>query len=143
LLDRNLLEFLFALPRDQLVRPGERRSLMRRSLRGIVPDELLNRKRKAYISRAHIRVAEEEYRRLLAGEGMVAAEMGILNRDAFLHLLDAARRGEEAPAIPLLRALALEQWLRDLTKYRDPAGAAEGETYFPAPAQFHPSPAGL
>src|SRR4029077_4900258 len=36
-LDRDLLEFLFAVPRDQLVRPGQRRSLMRRALSGVVP----------------------------------------------------------------------------------------------------------
>ena len=39
-LDRDLLEFLFAIPREQLVRPGERRSLMRRALKGIVPEEV-------------------------------------------------------------------------------------------------------
>ena len=48
-LDRGLLEFVSAIPPEQLVRPGQRRSLMRRALIGIVPDELLNRKRKAYM----------------------------------------------------------------------------------------------
>ena len=43
-LDRDLLEFVSAIPREQLVRPGQRRSLMRRALIDIVPDELLNRK---------------------------------------------------------------------------------------------------
>src|SRR5580698_2962803 len=51
-LDRDLLEFLYALPREQLVRPGQRRSLMRRALAGIVPDKVLNRKRKAFVSRS-------------------------------------------------------------------------------------------
>ena len=37
-LDRDLLEFLFAIPREQLVRPHQRRSLMRRALAGIVPE---------------------------------------------------------------------------------------------------------
>ena len=37
-LDRALLEFMYAIPREQLVRPGQRRSLMRRALVGIVPD---------------------------------------------------------------------------------------------------------
>ena len=36
-LDRGLLEFMFAIPREQLVRPTQRRSLMRRALVGIVP----------------------------------------------------------------------------------------------------------
>jgi len=42
----------YAVPRDQLVRPGQRRSLMRRALNGIVPDQLLNRKRKAFVVRS-------------------------------------------------------------------------------------------
>src|SRR4030095_8548067 len=51
-LDRCLLEFLFAIPRDQLLRPGHRRSLMRRAMRVVVPDEIITRKRKAFVSRA-------------------------------------------------------------------------------------------
>ena len=51
-LDRSLLEFMFAIPREQLVRPTQRRSLMRRALVGIVPDEILNRKRKAFVARS-------------------------------------------------------------------------------------------
>ena len=31
-LDQNLIEFILSIPADQLLRPGERRSLMRRSL---------------------------------------------------------------------------------------------------------------
>src|SRR5207237_5218923 len=50
-LDRDLLEFLFAIPREQLVRPHQRRSLMRRALAGIVPEEILNRKTKGFVSR--------------------------------------------------------------------------------------------
>ena len=51
-LDRSLLEFMFAIPREQLVRPTQRRSLMRRALVGIVPDEILNRKTKAFVARS-------------------------------------------------------------------------------------------
>ena len=50
-LDRDFLEFLYAVPREQLLRPGQRRSLMRRALVGVVPEEILNRKRKAYVTR--------------------------------------------------------------------------------------------
>lgn len=50
-LDRDLVEFLFSIPRGRLVRPGRRRSLMRRALRSIVPAEILERRRKAYVIR--------------------------------------------------------------------------------------------
>ena len=48
-LDRNFLEFMFAIPREQIVRLGQRRSLMKRALAGIVPIELLNRRRKTFV----------------------------------------------------------------------------------------------
>lgn len=44
--DRDLVQFLFAIPGDQVLRPHQRRSLMRRSLQGIVPDIVLSRKTK-------------------------------------------------------------------------------------------------
>src|SRR5207253_8976270 len=45
----DLLEFVYAIPREKIVRVGMRRALMRRALVGIVPDELLNRKRKFFV----------------------------------------------------------------------------------------------
>ncbi len=45
-LDQNLIEFILSIPASQLLRPGERRSLMRRSLAGLVPHEILSRKTK-------------------------------------------------------------------------------------------------
>jgi asparagine synthase (glutamine-hydrolysing) len=47
-LDRDLVDFLFRLPRERMVRPGRRRSLMRRALSGIVPPEILERRRKGF-----------------------------------------------------------------------------------------------
>src|SRR6185437_111277 len=40
-LDQSLVEFVLAIPQSQLLRPGERRSLMRRALANIVPSEIL------------------------------------------------------------------------------------------------------
>jgi asparagine synthase (glutamine-hydrolysing) len=53
-LDRELVEFLHRVPREKLVRPGRRRALMRRALTGILPTEVLERKRKAHVSRGPI-----------------------------------------------------------------------------------------
>ncbi len=44
--DRDLVQFLFSTPGDQQLRPHQRRSLMRRALKGIVPDIVLSRKTK-------------------------------------------------------------------------------------------------
>jgi asparagine synthase (glutamine-hydrolysing) len=53
-LDQDLVNFLFRIPREQLVRPGRRRSLMRRALGNIVPVEILERRRKAFLIRGPI-----------------------------------------------------------------------------------------
>jgi asparagine synthase (glutamine-hydrolysing) len=113
-LDRDLLEFLFAIPREQLVRPGQRRSLMRRALVGIVPGEVLDRRRKAFVVRGPIhRIANHRSEILEFSRKSMMAALGIVDEDKFLRTLDAVRAGYEVAIIPLLRAFALEQWLRN------------------------------
>ena len=46
-LDQDLVEFLMSVPASQLLRPGERRSLMRRALVNILPAEVAQRRGKA------------------------------------------------------------------------------------------------
>jgi asparagine synthase (glutamine-hydrolysing) len=114
-LDRDLLEFLYAVPREQLVRPGQRRSLMRRALVGIVPDEILGRKRKAFLARAPLNLIPREW--------PVSAETaGILDPRSFSEALRNARCGQRSRVVPLLRALAVESWLRNLTRHGILAG---------------------
>ena len=59
-LDRHLSEFVCAIPRNQIIRPCARRSLMRRALTGIVPAEVLERRRKAYLSPENSRFYKHE-----------------------------------------------------------------------------------
>ena len=114
-LDRDLLEYLFSIPREQLVRPGQRRSLMRRALKGIVPAEILERKRKAYVTRTPLRMAEAQYEALSrAGRRMISETSGYADTAAFVEALNAARQGRNVPIMPLLRTIALEQWLEAL-----------------------------
>jgi len=115
-LDRGLLEFIYAVPREQLVRPGQRRSMMRRALVGIVPDELLKRKRKAYIARgplADILADWTHYADLT--RHMVSSSMGIVDAKNFLQSLQKARQGKEVPMITLMRTLGVERWLQRLS----------------------------
>ncbi len=112
-LDRDLLEFLFAIPREQLVRPGERRSLMRRALAGIVPDEILHRRRKAYMARTPLAAISQDWESFAAlSTSMVAASLGIVNARSFTATLARARQGKEVPIVSLMRTLELEIWLR-------------------------------
>jgi asparagine synthase (glutamine-hydrolysing) len=114
-LDRELLQFLFAIPRDQLLRPGQRRSLMRRSLRNIVPSEILERKRKAFVVRSLVTRISQEWCALAAHpQPLIAASLGIVDAKLLAALVHEVRRGGEAHFVPILRTLRLEVWMRHL-----------------------------
>lgn len=114
-LDRDLLEFIYAIPREQLVRPGQRRSLMRRSLVGIVPDELLNRKRKAFIARSPMAAISTEWPSLIEmSQQMISTSLGIVDARAFGDAIHSARHDQEVHIVAMMRTLRIESWLRDL-----------------------------
>jgi asparagine synthase (glutamine-hydrolysing) len=114
-LDRNLLEFLYAVPREQLVRPGQRRSLMRRALLEIIPDELLNRKRKAYLARAPMKAISTKLVSLVqGGQQMVSTSLEIIEGEGLRTALQKIHQGREVSLVPLIRTLSLEFWLRGL-----------------------------
>jgi len=46
--DRRVVEFCLAIPQDQFLRSGETRSLVRRAFRGIVPDQVIDEKRRGW-----------------------------------------------------------------------------------------------
>ena len=110
-LDKDLVNFLYRIPRTQIVRPGRRRSLMRRALKNTVPLEILERPRKGFIRRASTTLFQAERERLqslfehsnLEAHGLV--DKGLLER--ILH--------EDAGATEVwsvLRAGWLELWLQ-------------------------------
>jgi asparagine synthase (glutamine-hydrolysing) len=114
-LDRDLIEFMFGVPCEQLVRPGQRRSLMRRALVGIVPDDLLNRKRKAYVSRAPRAAIMTEWHRFAdVNQRNASASLGIIDSRIFSESLLKARHGQEVSIVILLRTVAIELWLETL-----------------------------
>jgi asparagine synthase (glutamine-hydrolysing) len=115
-LDKDLLEFMYAIPREQVVRVGERRSLMRRALVGIVPEELLNRKKKPCLQQeTPADISTELFSMVGSGQHMVSGSMGIIDPNRFLEALQTTRRGESVPISNLRRSLTLEFWLRHLT----------------------------
>jgi asparagine synthase (glutamine-hydrolysing) len=117
-LDRDLLEFLFAIPREQLVRPHQRRSLMRRALVGVVPDQVLNRKRKAFVARGPLAGLSTRWTDIVElTENMVSSSLGFIDGNCFLEILEKARHGQDVPIIALMRTLDLELWLRHLRNH--------------------------
>jgi asparagine synthase (glutamine-hydrolysing) len=114
-LDRNLLEFMFAIPREQSVRPTQRRSLMRRAFAGIVPDEILNRKRKASVTRSPlVRLARDWANLVAITPNMISDSIGIVNMGSLVRGLEEVRQGKEPSSLSLRRAIHIEAWLRTI-----------------------------
>jgi asparagine synthase (glutamine-hydrolysing) len=130
-LDRDLLEFLFAIPRQQLLRPGQRRSLLRRALTGIVPDEVLNRRRKAYVCREPFGLILAEWAIFSElSRNMISSAIAIIEPSMFQDALLRARRGQAVPMAQLMHTFAIEIWLRSLRKHGLLVSDREKDTTF-------------
>jgi asparagine synthase (glutamine-hydrolysing) len=112
-LDRHLVEFIFSIPRRQLVEPGRRRSLMRRALKNIVPEEILERRRKAYLIRGPINLIRREREWLAVQfQNLHCAEMGLVDPASLPAALDSIAREGDPKWLPyLMRLISFELWL--------------------------------
>jgi asparagine synthase (glutamine-hydrolysing) len=111
-LDRDLLEFLYAIPREQIVRVGQRRSLMKRALVGIVPNEILQRRRKASALPATTQDSQTIWPSLPELGEYTA---GIVDWSRWLEASQKAMYAGEVPDLLLSRTLALGFWLRHIS----------------------------
>jgi asparagine synthase (glutamine-hydrolysing) len=114
-LDQTLVEFLTTIPLDQLLRPGQRRCLMRRALAGLIPPEVLQRKTKASAARCYCVTLVKHWEMI---ESMflssISSRRGYVNDTRICETLLGMKNGHVPPNyLRLLRALCLEVWLRD------------------------------
>ncbi len=114
-LDQDLVEFLMSIPASQLLRPGERRSLMRRALVNILPTEVVQRRGKAVGSRFPIlSLANHKETLEQIFSSPLCSQLHYINRDRFLECIRAAANGKDIKIWPTLRTVAMELWLRDM-----------------------------
>src|SRR5260370_40025910 len=113
-LDRDIVDFVFRIPREQLVRPKRRRSLMRRAMDGIVPTAIVERRRKAYIVNGPLMWIERhhsEVDNLFSRSHLV--ELNIINSTKLRECLRTMVATNQFQWLPALnRAIALEIWLQ-------------------------------
>ena len=117
ILYRPLVEFMQAIPQDQRIRPGEKRSLQRRALKNLLPPEVLNRKGKGNPSEAVFRAFIREYPRLrsLLSDAYVVRH-GYVNQQALTRVFERTRCGDKRVG-DIFRIISLEFWLRSLDQY--------------------------
>ncbi len=112
-LDRRLAEYALAIPVEQKLRITESRSILRRGLKGVVPDAILQRRSKAGPGEAFIRA-------LIRARGRIQAmlreprvsDIGLVERTALQSAVTRAIHGDSSDQLFLARTLALELWLR-------------------------------
>jgi asparagine synthase (glutamine-hydrolysing) len=118
-LDQSLVEFLTSIPAEQLLRPGERRSLVRRALRDTLPDEVRSRPTKSVSARAYMAAFERQWHQLeTLFDDSRCASFRFINPSEFLAALRTAKDGDAPHLLRLLRTIGLEIWLRDLEERR-------------------------
>jgi asparagine synthase (glutamine-hydrolysing) len=114
-LDQTLIEFLLSIPADQLLRPSERRSLMRRSLVGIVPREILSRRTKQVGERVHMLILEKYWEELDSiYQTSLSSRLGYIHEARLMKTICDARDGKSVSLVRVLWTISLEYWLRDL-----------------------------
>jgi hypothetical protein len=80
---------------------------------GIVPDEILDRKRKAFAVRSPTTAICTEWAHLVKESREITSEtLGILDASAFSREVDEAGRGREVHIVRMSRMLEIESWLR-------------------------------
>lgn len=113
-LDQTLVEFLTAIPLDQLLRPGQRRSLMRRALKDTLPPLILSRSTKASAARCYPLTLEKHWDTIESiFHCPVSARLGYTDRNQIHAALLAMKNGQcPTYVLRLVKALFLEVWLR-------------------------------
>jgi asparagine synthase (glutamine-hydrolysing) len=114
---RPLVEFLQAIPPTQWIRPGETRSLMRRSLRAYLPAQIAKRKGKGNPTEALLRALNREWPRLreLLRDARVCAA-GYVNPATLKTLIEEPDFVRNSENLAVIRICYLELWLRDLER---------------------------
>ena len=113
-LDQRLVEFLVSIPTEQLLRPGQRRSLMRRALADMLPAAILERRTKSSGTR-YLSAALAMHWDQLEGivQSPVISQCGFVNQERFYAALLAAKNGQLSPHfVRLFKGLSWELWLR-------------------------------
>ncbi len=139
LLDRRVVEFALRRPVTERSQDRETKILLRRSMDGLLPPDVLAPRRyrtgvTVGFSRARMRAAYPALFDLVFGERLRLADLGIVDADALRRAADTwRRRGDEFERVNLFHTLKVEFWLRGLEhrtppRHARPAMESEGMT---------------
>jgi asparagine synthase (glutamine-hydrolysing) len=126
--DQRLIEFLFAIPADQLLRLSEAKFVLRGAMRGLIPDTIRQRRTKADFTILLVRALER-----FGGErlfdSMAIASMGWVNAGRLKDVYrERISRYGEVYVWPLWAAFAVDLWFKVLFDSKDLGLESAGQT---------------
>lgn len=116
-LDRRLVEFAMAIPMTQKLRVGETRSILRRGMRGILPEKIRTRRGKAVFDQASSISLQKEWKMVsqLTSSPHLAS-LGMIDPERLHSAAESASLGLLKDSYLFWAALSLELWLRTLLR---------------------------
>jgi asparagine synthase (glutamine-hydrolysing) len=108
---RPLVEYVMAIPGDQLSAPGEPRSLMRRAFAGFVPARILARRSKGYYPPSSARSIRRALSSLPPPDRLESVARGWIEPAIVEALIASVRDGGGHGSGELRRIMRLEEWL--------------------------------
>jgi asparagine synthase (glutamine-hydrolysing) len=110
-LDHRLVQLCFSIPNEHKIHLGETKRVLRSGMRGIVPDEVLDRKDKTgFITPGHIAWLRGALSHLIDGDWKELD--GYVARTELTSVLNAYRKGDNTNALFVWRLAMLRNFLR-------------------------------
>ena len=122
-LHRPLVELALAAPWSLKAAPGEPKAILRRAMRGILPERVRRRTRNASTGHAAYNGLRKEWPalgRVVASSMLV--ELGVVDRERLWNAMHLARQGHAPHLGGLLTTLTLDAWLQAAAAGRRPPG---------------------
>ena len=122
-LHRPLVELALAAPWSLKAAPGEPKAILRRAMRGILPERVRRRARNASTGHAAYNGLRKEWpalERVVASSMLV--ELGVVDRERLWNAMHLARQGHAPHLGGLLTTLTLDAWLQYAAAGRRPPG---------------------
>lgn len=113
---RELADFVLSLPMNQIARPAEERSLMRRATKGLLPEKVRIRKSKGTIDESICRLFEAEWARIGETKSLQICQRGYAKSEAVSESIRRVALGRRENSGQVLRFVSLERWLRSISK---------------------------
>ena len=110
-LDVDVMELAFSMPGDLKIRDGERKWILKRAMRGVLPDRILTRKKEGFsipMKNWLRRELQPLMRALLSPERI--AGRGLFDCDEVSRMVEAHIAGRENHAHTLFPLMVFERW---------------------------------